>query len=524
MSSLKSAYDVVIVGSGHNGLVAACYLAKVGKKVLVLERNTYVGGATTSQRVFPEYDARLSRYAYLVSLLPAKIIQDLGLQTIVLKRRRTASYTPFVQNQQHKGLLLSNEDETASQRNIEALHADDYKGYQKIMAINQLVADKIWDSFVTPLQSRQSWEKQFTTLDEKKAWQWLMERPIGELIESQVHNDILRGVLLTDAKIGAFTHAHDSSLLQNRTYLYHIVGNKTGEWRVPVGGMGQVALALETCARQHGVTILTESEVTQISPGQLHTVAFQQNSILQEVKTPYVLVNAAPKMLSRLVKKPSFLQPEDEGTAFKINLLLKRLPKLRQANVNPAEAFAGTFHVNQSYSQLEHSYKEAIAGKIPMPTPGEFYCHTLTDNSILSPELVQRGYHTLTLFGLDLPYRLFTQDNEAIKKQVVAHYLQGINAYLDEPLEECLATDSQGNHCLEAKSAWDLEQEIGLPQGNIFHNALSWFYAENESENGTWGVETEHERIYLCGSGAKRGGAVSGIPGHNAAMKVISQS
>lgn len=523
MSARNSSYDVVIIGAGHNGLVAACYLAKAGKQVLVLERNDYIGGATTSQRVFPEYDARLSRYAYLVSLFPDKIVQDLGLHGISMRRRKTASYTPYIQNHQSKGLLLSNEDARLTRQNLEALHPEDSSGYQKLQAVNQIVAEKIWDSFLHPLQSKQSWMDRFVTAGEKAAWQWLMERPIGELIESHIHDDILRGVVLTDAKIGAFTHAHDPSLLQNRTYLYHVVGNKTGEWRVPVGGMGSVARALEQCARQNGVTFLTDSTVTQVVPGQKHTIAFTQNSISREVKTSHLLVNAAPEILNTLLGKPTHRTVEDEGTAFKINLLLKRLPRLRQTGVDPSVAFAGTFHINQSYSQMEQSFRQATAGQVPSVIPGEFYCHTLTDPSILSSELAAQGYHTLTLFGIDLPYRLFTSANETIKQQVVAHYLQGINVFLDEPLESCLATDSHGNYCLEAKSAWDLEKEIGLPQGNIFHNALSWFYAENEAETGTWGVETETDRIYLCGSGAKRGGAVSGIPGHNAAMKVLSQ-
>src|SRR5436189_1534836 len=100
---MKSQYDVVILGAGHNGLVSVSYLARAGLSVLILEKNDYIGGATTSQRVFPEYDARLSRYSYLVSLLPQKIIQDLGLR-IELRSRATASFTPFQREGIHHGL------------------------------------------------------------------------------------------------------------------------------------------------------------------------------------------------------------------------------------------------------------------------------------------------------------------------------------------------------------------------------------------------------------------------------------
>src|SRR5437868_9036963 len=107
---LKPKYDVVILGAGHNGLVAAAYLARAGLSVLLLEKNDYIGGATTSQRIFPDYDARLSRYSYLVSLFPEKIIRDLGLN-LELRRRATGSFTPYIRNGHHDGLLLSNVDE-----------------------------------------------------------------------------------------------------------------------------------------------------------------------------------------------------------------------------------------------------------------------------------------------------------------------------------------------------------------------------------------------------------------------------
>lgn len=527
MKSLPTFHDAVVVGAGHNGLVAACYLAAAGRRVLVLERSGYLGGATTSQRVFPDYDARLSRYAYLVSLLPPKIVRDLGLD-LTLLQRRIASYTPFVREGSHQGLLLSNADELHNRLNLEALHPNDYRGYQKLQAVNQIVAGKTWNSFLQPLRSRRAWERLFATNEEKAAWRWLVERPIGELIETHIHDDVLRGVLLTDAKIGAFTHAHDPSLLQNRTYFYHVVGNGTGEWRVPAGGMGSLAEALEQRARQLGVTLLTNAEVLHLRPGgQRHTVVYRHKDKLHdnliETHATHVLMNAAPAVLSKLLNQPSAATPEDEGSVFKINLLLGKLPRLRQSGVRPEDAFAGTFHINQSYSQLMVSFGEAASSQLPTMLPGEIYCHTLTDASILSPELARQGYHTLTFFGLDLPYRLFVQNNETAKTTVIGKFMSGLNAYLDEPLESCLATDRNGNPCLEAKSPVDLEREVGLPQGNIFHNALGWFFAEQESETGTWGVDTEHENIYLCGSGARRGGAVSGIPGHNAAMRALGK-
>src|SRR6185312_3391467 len=117
---MKTKYDVVVLGAGHNGLVAAAYLARAGLSVLLLEKNDYIGGATTSQKVFPDYEARLSRYSYLVSLFPEKIIRELGLN-LELRRRATGSFTPYLKEGRHDGLLLSNVSEEQSRRSMVAL-------------------------------------------------------------------------------------------------------------------------------------------------------------------------------------------------------------------------------------------------------------------------------------------------------------------------------------------------------------------------------------------------------------------
>ena len=516
---IQSQYDVIIIGSGHNGLVAAAYLAQAQLRVLIVEKNDYVGGATTSQKLFPDYDAHLSRYAYLVSLFPDKIKKELGL-TLNLKRRQTASFTPFERNKKNCGLLISNENESLNKAQINELNVKDYAGLTELYEQQKQFAEKIWDSFLEPLKTKDDWKKVFE--DDTELWKLMVEKPIGHLIEKYIEDDILRGIVLTDAKIGVFANAHHTSLLQNRTYLYHVIGNKTGEWQVPVGGMGAVIETLKAKVTELGVTILTEAEVTKLNLGEPnHSVCFVKDNQKFTVKARFVLANAAPKIVSGLLGETLEATAEDEGCVFKVNMLLSKLPKLKAEGVRPEDAFAGTFHINQGYEQMAVSYQEALDGKIPTLPPCEIYCHTLTDSSILSPTLAAAGYHTLTLFGLDVPYRLFIDDNEATKKQLLSLYLEGLNSYLSEPIEDCIARATDGSLCIEAKSPVDLENEIGLPTGNIFHNALSWFYADNDQEAGTWGVETSHERLYICGSGAKRGGAVSGICGHNAAMKVL---
>ena len=215
--------------------------------------------------------------------------------------------------------------------------------------------------------------------------------------------------------------------------------------------------------------------------------------------------------------------PGDEGSVCKVNMLLRRLPRLKAEGGEPHDAFAGTFHVDEGYEHMKTSYRQAVTGKLPERPPAEVYCHTLTDGSILSPELREQGYHTLTLFGLDAPYRLFQTEHEEKKEEMLHRYVGGLNRVLEDPIEECLAVDREGNPCIEIKSPQDLEQELALNRGNIFHAGLSWFFSEDAEEAGTWGVETPYERIYRCGSSALRGGGVSGIPGHNAAQCIFEE-
>src|SRR6187399_878908 len=152
---MKSRYDVVILGAGHNGLVAAAYLTRAGLSVLLLEKNDYIGGATTSQKVFPDYEARLSRYSYLVSLFPEKIIRDLGLN-LELRRRATASFTPYKQNGEHKGLLLSNVSEETSRQSILELTGSDreHEQLKKFYGLARAFAEKAWDTMLEPLLAK----------------------------------------------------------------------------------------------------------------------------------------------------------------------------------------------------------------------------------------------------------------------------------------------------------------------------------------------------------------------------------
>ncbi|MEY9963549.1 phytoene dehydrogenase-like protein [Streptacidiphilus sp. MAP12-16] len=523
---LRSHYDVVIVGGGHNGLVAAAYLARAGRSVLLLERLGHTGGAAVSTQAFAGVDARLSRYSYLVSLLPRQIMADLGLR-VELRRRRISSYTPTVREGRPTGLLVDNGDEAATAAAFRALTGSDqeFRAWQEFYGRTRRVAEAVFPTLTEPLPQREELRRR---IGDDGTWEALFERPLGEAVEEAFADDLVRGVVLTDALIGTFTHAHDLSLRQNRCFLYHVIGNGTGDWDVPVGGMGALTDALATTALAAGTELLTGCEVTAIrTDGVTAEVSFRDSRGAegeeQVVGATQVLCNAAPRTLDQLLgDAPS--EPGPEGSQLKVNMLLRRLPRLRDRAVDPRAAFAGTFHIAESYGQLETAYREAASGAIPAAAPSEIYCHSLTDPSILGPDLRRQGYQTLTLFGLHLPARLFaTGDHDAVREAALAAVLAQLDAVLDEPLADCLALDADGRPCIEARSPLDLEQDLGLPGGNIFHRDLAFPYADEAAASGRWGVGTGYANVLLCGAGAVRGGGVSGIPGHNAAMAALGK-
>ncbi|MEV6770760.1 NAD(P)/FAD-dependent oxidoreductase [Nocardia sp. NPDC051030] len=512
----RGSYDVVVVGGGHNGLVAAAYLARAGRSVLVLERQSHIGGAAVSERVFEGVDARLSRYSYLVSLLPDRIVRDLGLR-FETRKRRISSYTPVGDH----GLLVDGGSDAATRESFARVTGSDrdYLAWHQFYDMTGRLAKHVFPTLTEPLPTR---DELRSTVDDSAAWDTIFERPLGESVDATFADDTVRGIVLTDALIGTFTHAHDLSLLQNRCFLYHVIGGGTGDWNVPVGGMGALTDELANAARHAGATLVTDCSVTGLeTDGDTAEVAFTSEKCGQgTVIARHVLVNAAPYELARLLGN---VIPKPEGAQLKINMLLRRLPKLRDSTVDPRTAFAGTFHIAESATQLDQAYQDAAAGRIPSAPPSEIYCHTLTDPSILSMELQEQGMHTLTLFGLHTPARLFAEDPDGVKKLVVDATLAQLDSVLAEPIRDCLAFDAEGLPCLEARTPVELEAEIGLPGGHIFHTDLSFPYREGPAEDpaSRWGVATDHRNIFLCGAGAVRGGGVSGIGGHNAAMAVL---
>jgi len=514
-------FDVIVVGGGHNGLVAAGHLARAGLRVRLLERLGQVGGAAVSAQAFDGVEVRLSRYSYLVSLLPSRIVEDLGA-AVRLARRRFSSYTPDPATIGRSGLLVGSH----SGHTFAAIGAaGDERGFAEFYRRCRLVTEPLWPTLLEPLPTREQARRKVVEAggpDALAVWRAMVDEPIGHTIAAAVRHDLVRGVIATDALIGTFARIDDPSLRQNICFLYHVLG---GDWNVPVGGMGSVTAALAAAAVRYGAEIATGADVYAVEPN--GEVRYRSGDEEHRIRGRFVLAGVTPAVLAGLLgERPP---PLAQGSQVKVNMVLRRLPCLHDSGVTPEQAFAGTFHVNETWTQLDTAYSQAAAGQLPNPLPCEAYCHSLTDPSILSAGLRDSGAQTMTVFGLHTPHSLISDSSptsDASPPRLTELVLASLNSVLAEPIQDVLLTDAQGRMCVETTTTADLQRTLQMTEGNIFHGALSWPFADDDDPLDTparrWGVATGHERIMLCGSGARRGGAVSGIGGHNAAMAVLA--
>ncbi len=524
-------YDAIIIGAGHNGLVAAGYLVRAGWKVLVLERRPLVGGACVTEEVFPGY--RVSTCSYLVSLLQEKVARELELARYGYKvfPKDPAYFAPYPDGRH----MFMYQDMARTQREIAKFSARDAERYPDYEAYIERIATLVeplmlqpppqfppqrLSDWLEPLRAGRALMALDTTqlADAAK----LMTRSVQSVLDEWFESDALKVALATDGVIG--TNGGPRTPGTAYVLLHHVmggVGGVRGLWGFAAGGMGAITQALAASAQAHGAEIKTEAPVAMVlTRGGAATGVVLENG--DEYAAKVVISNADPKRTFLSLVERSALPAEFvaqiesyqcEGSSFKLNLALNELPDYTAfpgAALGPQHR--GTTHICPDLDYLERAWDDAKYG-MPSERPLlEITIPTAYDSSLAPP-----GKHVMGVFVQYAPYRLREPLRwEDEKERFVQRVIDILAAYAPN-----LPGAIEHVHAL---SPLDLEREYGLTGGNIFHGELSLDQLFFLRPALGWArYATPLRNLYLCGSGTHPGGGVTGAPGHNAALEILRQ-
>jgi phytoene dehydrogenase-like protein len=531
VNGVNGVYDAIVVGAGHNGLVAAGYLARAGWKVLVLERRHVVGGACVTEEVFPGF--RVSTAAYLVSLLQERVVRDLELRRFgyAVLPKDPAYFAPYLDG---RYLFMYADQRRTCQElaRFSPRDAERYPAYENfIERIARFVEPMLLEA---PPNLPPRRPADFAALS-RLGWR-LLRLPPGQLgdlarmftasarevLDDWFESDELKLALATDGVIG--TNGGPSSPGTAYVLLHHVmggVGGVRGLWGFVRGGMGALTAALQRSAQAAGAEVRTNAEVARIDvrDGRATGVILADGS---DYRARTVVSNADPKrtflgLVGRACLPPEFAAQIDayrcEGSSFKINLALGELPNysaLPGTCLGPQHR--GTTHICASLDALEHAWDDAKYG-----APSQAPLLEITIPTAYDPSLAPDGKHIMSIFAQYAPYRLdgATWDDTARA------------AFVDRSLSllEQYAPNIRGavEH-VHALSPLDLEREYGLTGGNIFHGDLRLDQLFGLRPVAGWArYATPIRGLYLCGSGTHPGGGVTGAPGHNAARVLLDR-
>jgi phytoene dehydrogenase-like protein len=518
-------YDVIVVGAGHNGLTHAAYLAKSGKKVLVLERRPLVGGATVTEELYPGF--KYSVCSYAVSLLRPEVIRELelarhGLAIIPLD----STFTPLPDG----NYLLRRGDHAETRRELlrhSRLDAEAYEQFGKKM-VELAMAVKPLLAMIPPdpasfhpreLLRVLSLGKRFRLLGKDLLYDLvkLMTMSSADFLDEWFETEALKATMSASGIIGTFLGPRSPGTAY--VLLHHYMGELDGSfraWGFPTGGMGSVSRALAEAARRHGAEIRTSSEVARIlvQNGQALGVVLSDGT---EIRGTIVVSAADPKRTFLNWIDGSHLDPEFirqvrkikmRGSSGKVNLALDGLPRFTAL---PAEGphLAGAISISPSVDYLERAYDDAKYGSYSRRP----YLDILIP-SMIDPSMAPPGKHVMSIFVQYAPYGLKNGDwperREAFGDTVVDTLAEYAPNLKDMILHRQVLTP------------WDLEQEFGLGEGNIFHGELSLSQLFFLRPVPGWAdYRTPLRNLYLCGAGTHPGGGVMGAGGRLAAMEVL---
>jgi phytoene dehydrogenase-like protein len=511
---VKTTYDALVVGGGHNGLVAACYLAKAGFSVCVLERYREVGGAAFTQEIHPGF--RLSEGSYVLSLMPQKILDDLGAwDGIHLIRRDPRFFMPFPDGRS----LTAWENQDRFLEEIGRFSAKDAANYPRYDAFVER-ASEVMDKFILrPPPSFAEFAAEFRTPEEARIFQRMVLGSAADVAEYFFESEQMQAVACAFGVSGTFRGPRDAGTAYVK--LYHAMGTvtgKRGQWAYVRGAMGAVSRSLEYVALKEGVTIRTNAEVARIcvengrATGAVTTAG-------EEFHAKSVLSNADPqRTYLKLVDRgqlPSEYVADVEAIqitspVMKINMALAELPRYTAAGDDQRRAQTGGVFIAPSIDYFQRAYEDARHGR-PADDP-IFSVHT---QSAVDPTVAPEGKHTLSIFSQYFPYDLAEGTWEERREAIADQALRRFAEYAPNVEGAVLARQVLGPP--------DIEARFGLTGGHIFQGELVPEQAfDLRPVPGSTTYEGPIRGLYLCGAGAWPGGCVMGAPGHNAAQEAIA--
>lgn len=519
------AYDVIVIGGGHNGLTHGAYLAKAGRKVLVLERRHVVGGAAVTEEIYPGF--KYSVCSYVVSLLRPEVIRELdlarhGLSIVPLD----STFTPMPDG----NYLLRWGDHGETRREImrhSAVDAEAYDQFGKRMG-EMAMAVKPLLSTVPPdpasLHPREALRllalgKRFRALGEGLFYDLakLMTMSSADFLGEWFETEVLKATMSASGIIGTFLGPRSPGTAY--VLLHHYMGEIDGSfrsWGFPRGGMGSVSRAIAEAARGFGAEIRTGAEVAQIlvANGKAKGVVLKNGD---EVRGQVVVSAADPKRTFLKWVDGRQLDPEFvrqvrnikiRGSSGKVNLALDALPRFTSL---PREGphLSGAISISPTIDYLEHAYDDAKYGSYSRRP----YLDIIIPSAI-DPSMAPPGKHVMSIFVQYAPYHLkegsWPERREAFGDTVIDTLAEYAPNLKDIILDRQVLTP------------WDLEQEFGLTEGNIFHGELTLSQLFFLRPLPGWArYRTPIKNLYMCGAGTHPGGGVMGAAGRLAALEVL---
>jgi phytoene dehydrogenase-like protein len=525
---MKTTYDAVIVGGGHNGLTCACYLAKKGISVGVFERRDVVGGAAVTEEFHPGF--RNSTASYTVSLLNPQVIRDLRLAEHGLKvlERPLQNFLPLPD-----GRALTAGPDTArtiaSVATFSTRDAERLPGYYRMLdaAVELLRRQLLETPPADPRRLRDLWSalslgRHFRKLDAavQRDIHELFTRSAGDWLDHWFETDAVKALYGFDAVVGNYASPYTPG--SGYVLLHHVFGEvngKPGVWGHAVGGMGAITQAMATEARRLGVQIELDAPVRRIVTEQ-NTATGIELEDGRVIRARAVAANVGPKLLYLRMLAGTELPAEVRarierlrvGSAtFRMNVALSELPRFDAAPRDDAGAHLGSgIILAPSLEYMDHAFADARLDGISRRPIVEMLIPSTLD-STLAPQ----GAHVASLFCQHFSYTLpGGRDWRQEKQSAIDRIFATVDSYAPN------FSRSVVRH--SALSPLDLEEKLGLAGGDIFHGALGLdqLWAARPML-GYGDYRTPVKNLYLCGSGAHPGGGVTGIPGHNAAREII---